>query len=241
MWDKTRRRLGRCLESCGSHHAFMWGCAALPRAPQVKRCFVIPHSITTVSVLTGQPFERSAPDLFFFLPQLSHALNSNDCIRSDAQSFWFGIFRAISPWIIKCLTHLLPRFNTCLCMHKICHKCVWLLASPFENDRNWGLQLLNYYYCVFQPLEWSHVPKYTIKWHYHAVNANETTAIRNEMMQMIANQHYDAHSVCRTIVKWLFSMVRHHQVSGGVKGPISYPFPNISFFKILLHRAALHD
>ncbi len=51
VWNEMSQHDARCPELCESQQAFMWSSAALPQAPQVKRCFVIPHSITSVSVL----------------------------------------------------------------------------------------------------------------------------------------------------------------------------------------------
>lgn len=60
----------------------MWSSSALPQAPQVKRCFVIPYSITSVSVLKEQLKDWCCLRIWSFYPS---AL----------------LFHLSSPWLIS--------------------------------------------------------------------------------------------------------------------------------------------
>lgn len=75
----------RCPEWWKSQQAFMRSSASLPRASQVKRCFVIPHSITSISVLKAQLKDCCCLcicSLFFFstFDWACHGSSSNNCL-----------------------------------------------------------------------------------------------------------------------------------------------------------------
>lgn len=123
----------------------MWSSAALPQAPQVKRCFVIPHSITSVSVFKEQMKGWCCLRIcsFFFLqlclfPPTNwacHGLSSQDSLCPKGYCFAMASSH-ISFEIIGCLSSLLTRWKG-LQIVFLCMPHIYILhVSVFYPEKN---------------------------------------------------------------------------------------------------------